>query len=256
MTEQEALIRRVCLAPDDDTPRLIFADWCDDQGEQERAEFIRVQCLLASRYPPSIDDRLHCVNPWRAGVNMVSIAGVPKGTPVVACKACETCADMKRLRHLEDELLPTVGCPFPADEWMDLYDRGNPGIHWRRKDGSQCFNCVAERGFVAEVSCDCQAWLAHGPAIVRQQPITRVVLSDTTFTREGAGLREAMFRANIPVEMSQADAALLWARREAGLDVACKECHGKGYVSPGKLLPAGGFDCACPACQGTGKEVR
>src|SRR5205085_1311341 len=29
--------------PDDDMPRLIFADWLDEQGEGERAEFIRVQ---------------------------------------------------------------------------------------------------------------------------------------------------------------------------------------------------------------------
>src|SRR3954454_3163332 len=29
--------------PDDDTPRLVFADWLDDNGQGERAEFIRVQ---------------------------------------------------------------------------------------------------------------------------------------------------------------------------------------------------------------------
>src|SRR5262249_6853519 len=29
--------------PDDDAPRLIFADWLDDNGDAERAEFIRLQ---------------------------------------------------------------------------------------------------------------------------------------------------------------------------------------------------------------------
>src|SRR5262245_12683180 len=29
--------------PDDDTPRLVFADWLDENGQAERAEFIRVQ---------------------------------------------------------------------------------------------------------------------------------------------------------------------------------------------------------------------
>jgi uncharacterized protein (TIGR02996 family) len=33
--------------PDDDTPRLVCADWLDEQGENARAEFIRVQCELA-----------------------------------------------------------------------------------------------------------------------------------------------------------------------------------------------------------------
>src|SRR5262249_32317307 len=29
--------------PDDDAPRLIFADWLEEQGDGDRAEFIRVQ---------------------------------------------------------------------------------------------------------------------------------------------------------------------------------------------------------------------
>ena len=33
-------------APDDDTPRLVFADWLDEHGEAKRAEFIRVSCEL------------------------------------------------------------------------------------------------------------------------------------------------------------------------------------------------------------------
>lgn len=33
--------------PDDDAPRLIYADWLDDHDQPERAEFIRLQCRLA-----------------------------------------------------------------------------------------------------------------------------------------------------------------------------------------------------------------
>ena len=33
--------------PADDVPRLVFADWLDDAGEYDRAEFIRIQCELA-----------------------------------------------------------------------------------------------------------------------------------------------------------------------------------------------------------------
>ena len=33
--------------PADDVPRLVFADWLEDDGEYDRAEFIRVQCELA-----------------------------------------------------------------------------------------------------------------------------------------------------------------------------------------------------------------
>lgn len=41
------LLRAVCESPDDDTPRLVFADWLDEHGDPERAEFIRVQIALA-----------------------------------------------------------------------------------------------------------------------------------------------------------------------------------------------------------------
>lgn len=36
-----AFIADIKANPDDDVPRLIFADWLEDQGEVERAEFIR-----------------------------------------------------------------------------------------------------------------------------------------------------------------------------------------------------------------------
>src|SRR4051794_40341938 len=33
--------------PADDVPRLVFADWLEDNGDYDRAEFIRVQCEVA-----------------------------------------------------------------------------------------------------------------------------------------------------------------------------------------------------------------
>jgi uncharacterized protein (TIGR02996 family) len=47
MTHEEAFMRDIADSPDDDTPRLVFADWLEDNGQPERAEFIRVQCARA-----------------------------------------------------------------------------------------------------------------------------------------------------------------------------------------------------------------
>jgi uncharacterized protein (TIGR02996 family) len=47
MTEREALTRAICAHPDDDTPRLVFADWLQEHGDEPRAEFIRIQIELA-----------------------------------------------------------------------------------------------------------------------------------------------------------------------------------------------------------------
>lgn len=58
MTEQAALLKAITAQADDDTPRLVFADWLDENkpnrrpspaaGPSARAEFIRIQCRLAA----------------------------------------------------------------------------------------------------------------------------------------------------------------------------------------------------------------
>jgi uncharacterized protein (TIGR02996 family) len=46
MNEREAFVRGIVADLYDNTPRLAFADWLDEHGEHDRAEFIRVQCEL------------------------------------------------------------------------------------------------------------------------------------------------------------------------------------------------------------------
>jgi uncharacterized protein (TIGR02996 family) len=41
--EEDVLFQAVLAEPDDDTPRLIYADWLEERGDP-RAEFVRVQC--------------------------------------------------------------------------------------------------------------------------------------------------------------------------------------------------------------------
>jgi uncharacterized protein (TIGR02996 family) len=43
MTEPDPLLRAVCEHPAEDAPRLVYADWLEETGRPERAEFIRVQ---------------------------------------------------------------------------------------------------------------------------------------------------------------------------------------------------------------------
>src|SRR5262249_21777680 len=46
VTEEEAFVRAVREVPEEDGPRLVYADWLDEHGRHERAEFIRAHCLL------------------------------------------------------------------------------------------------------------------------------------------------------------------------------------------------------------------
>jgi uncharacterized protein (TIGR02996 family) len=50
MTDEDALLKAICAEPDEDTPRLVFADWLDEQGGDVNstwATFIRGQVRLA-----------------------------------------------------------------------------------------------------------------------------------------------------------------------------------------------------------------
>lgn len=52
MSTQDALLADILAKPDDDLPRLVYADWLDENGtdaERVRSEFVRVQVELARR---------------------------------------------------------------------------------------------------------------------------------------------------------------------------------------------------------------
>jgi uncharacterized protein (TIGR02996 family) len=61
MSDADALLRAIVRHPGDDTPRLVYADWLDENGRAEEAEFLRGQCRLAAaepsepRYPELLD---------------------------------------------------------------------------------------------------------------------------------------------------------------------------------------------------------
>ena len=50
MNPEPAFLQAIREAPNDDAPRLIYADWLEEQGgaaRKARADFIRAQCRLA-----------------------------------------------------------------------------------------------------------------------------------------------------------------------------------------------------------------
>jgi uncharacterized protein (TIGR02996 family) len=47
MSEEAGLMRAIVANPEEDTPRLMYADWLQENGYPDRADFIRIQCALA-----------------------------------------------------------------------------------------------------------------------------------------------------------------------------------------------------------------
>jgi uncharacterized protein (TIGR02996 family) len=62
MTEEETFLSAIREHPEDDTVRLVYADWLAEHGQADRGEFIRVEIELA-RTPPTeeADERRRAV---------------------------------------------------------------------------------------------------------------------------------------------------------------------------------------------------
>jgi uncharacterized protein (TIGR02996 family) len=109
MTEQDAFVQAIIEDPDDNTPRLIFADWLEDHDQSERAGFIRAQIerqhLRASNpWEMPLDERERSLlrrfaeswfappPGWKVGPNILVRRGFPE-TLNVDPKTLLECAD-------------------------------------------------------------------------------------------------------------------------------------------------------------------
>src|SRR5262249_31907086 len=51
MSDGQAILRTIVENPADDAPRLVYADWLEEQGRPGRAEVIPLQCALYRMSP-------------------------------------------------------------------------------------------------------------------------------------------------------------------------------------------------------------
>ena len=175
MTTSEALLAAVLANPADDLPRLVYADYLEENMETERAEFIRVQ------------------------VELFRIGYQPDGTVRTGCED-----DDRRENHLrrrENQL-----------HWLGWREWGKPVSQLVPDGGVIADRIRYRRGFVAEVRCTLSQWCGGecgvcaghgdiiadsrgftfqcdschgtgrtpgiGPSVVRSHPVERVVLNN------------------------------------------------------------------------------
>lgn len=153
--EYLAQLAGIIAMPEDDLPRLVLADWLEERGESQRAEFIRVQCELAKT------ETAHpmCATSPRDG--------------------CERCRQIVDLRRRERELWAR------GEEWFGQHATITPPEVSRPDIELH----VVRRGFVAAVRCSLQDWCGQslpfphlytpgvGPEIVAAHPVERAELS-------------------------------------------------------------------------------
>ena len=157
-----ALLAAVCNDPADDAARLIYADWLeerDQSGDNERAEFVRVQCELAA-WPVE-----KCDSIWPG-----CVVDVRRGVVVAHADRCPT----NLLREREHELYRyAIDSLKPDGIVVPLVDGkpGAPKIVFGSEIFAPSFTPHFSRGFVSSITCTWADWLRiEGSVYWREVP--------------------------------------------------------------------------------------
>lgn len=140
MTHEEAFLQDILERPDDDAPRLIFADWLEDNGDPDRAEFVRLQIA---------DQALRGARAERSPSR----------------------ADELLLRNWDRWVAPLARLVNP--------DGADPYLPWLREKPKLSVSKALTnfpRGFVSELTMATDRFVANGEAILRLAALTRLRL--------------------------------------------------------------------------------
>lgn len=260
-----ALHRAVVIAPADTAARLVYADCLEDNGQWERAEFIRCQIEIEKINGRSSAGCSMLPDNTCSGFNNL-MARMRGHEPAW----CSSCLPKVQLLEREEELFFANRHIWGRDLPSLLGDATNELSIWRR-------------GFVELVTCSLDAWQQHGAAVVAATPLTSVVLTDREpfggpawwgWTSSTSGPEDpaylphellqclpdgavydrwsAAYRTREEAVTALSPACLALARRRAGLDVSCPDCDGSGRTALGRVAPGKG---RCVACGGGGWVV-
>lgn len=196
MSDGEALLRTILERPDEDTARLVYADWLQEHGQGERAWLIRFQCDHANRYIHDGTDEF----------------------PLIEKRA----ADWFHLRELTGRKYNRISHHYYAADWgWPLLRIAPPRLR------GDWYELSIRRGFVYEISLPSAAFVRHAETLFASHPIEHVVLSDAAplhfsgsywWTPETPGGRisyevvESIIRDGARLSTSQAAHAWLSAR--------------------------------------------
>lgn len=153
ISDEPRLMASISAQPDEDTHRLAYADWLQENGQGERAEFIRVQCELAKLPKPE-----------SLTIGVIPLQGDPK-TPMCkhTCRECRQAVDLCRYHVLvrrEQELLRRCREMFTfvgVTQSLEAF--------WGHPDERVVFPVVLRRGFVEEITCTTADWLKYADAL-------------------------------------------------------------------------------------------
>lgn len=215
---ESALLAAVLANPADDLPRLVMADWLEENGQAERAAWIRIQCELERTMP---DRRPWYISGnWSDKVRPTSRQNLERH---IWAKAVESEEVFDWFRVFDHDFASAAGVAringgnpdtYDTDDRLAIVRRGFISeVRCTLADwcGGECPTCHDDGHYHAvnddgteeyfSTPCNCQfRTTGIGPAVVRSHPVERVVLTDREPSHvEGEGRRFWMwFSDDVP----------------------------------------------------------
>lgn len=175
MSEQAEFLKSIATTPDDNTPRLAYADWLDEHDNPHHAALIRQQCGLFQ-----LKDR---------PVRMVGDALGAAGREVMSWWGTDSDGTTKKYLRLTAVARKNRDVIVKPAHCINRYDRAGTYL------GPEEYNWVLfRRGFVSVIYCPPSAWGKYGAAISHDHPgvawTTNTLLqyADNTYLRAGSHL--------------------------------------------------------------------
>ncbi len=196
MTDEDALLAAILADPEDDTPRLVFADWLDENEASVTCERCDgTGCTFCGGedrdYHSSCNECNRCdgsgfvSNGYAAKADLIRIqcelAKHWHGVGDCSCRQlidkydCDNCLTWERTEELRDrerELFASLPLELP-----DGFFRCVSTVAYMYSRLRSDPLAVYDRGFVDSVSCPWDAWRDHGDAILAAQPVRKVRLT-------------------------------------------------------------------------------
>lgn len=162
---QAALIAAIRAEPDDDNVRLVYADWLEENGQAERAEFIRLECQVA--------EFLKVSRHWED-----CKCGGGNGHH---CKPCDDKDTWSEYHDRRWDCWAKLRMEFGIPEYSAGDGRGRDTkccMYASINRLGLAIKFTERRGFIESVTCPLDWWLSHGPELCRWHPVQRVEIAE------------------------------------------------------------------------------
>lgn len=189
MTTDHALRRAIIADPEDDTHRLVWADWLDENGQEERAELVRRQvsadggqchqCHAAELGEQHANGPCRCMPAWK---DMVAFSGhalarsghawLPLATWPVCCRASGRTVSVGRAKGKGPAYWAFTfrrglahSCRMTGAEWMQVGHtvvKAAPVRHVRLDVAPELWTVPAKGGTVLKLQGGTQSLFVEG----------------------------------------------------------------------------------------------